>query len=111
MTMTTEIELNEYGEQVEVTTLPSGTVIRTLARPAPHVQKREMFKADIMRRVSASEWASLEAATDPYSRYLLAVFNNIDRPLDPDDPHVVLLFQSLEVLGHVAAGRAAEMLA
>lgn len=108
--MTTEIKLNDCGEQVEVTTLPSGTVIRTLARPAPRAQKRELSKADIMRRVSAIEWASLETATDPYSRYLLAVFNNLDRPLDPDDPHVVLLFQSCEALGHILPGRAAEIL-
>ena len=62
------------------------------------MHEARMFQADIMRRVSASELASLEAATDPYSRYL-AVFNNLDRPpVRSDDPHVVLLFQSLEVL-------------
>lgn len=81
----------------------------TFVSPPP--LKRQFLKADVLRRVSAAEWGSLESATDIYSRYLLATFNNLDRPLDPDDPHVQVLFQSLEALGHIAAGRAAEILA
>lgn len=82
--------------------------ITAIAQPKP---PRQLLKADVMRRVSAAEWASLESATDPFSRYLLATFNNLDRPLNPEDPHTVTLFQSLEALGHVAAGRAMEILA
>lgn len=81
-----------------------------IEEPAEPEIKTPLTKSEVLRRVSATEWHSLESATDPYSRYLLTVFNNASL-VDRNDPQVVLWFQALEALGHIGVGRAAEILA
>lgn len=87
---------------------PDAVLVNEASPPAPKI-KTPLTKSEILRRVSASEWNSLESATDPYSRYLLAVFNNATI-VDRNDPQVILWFESLERLEHIAVGRASEIL-
>jgi len=74
----------------------------TPARPA-------LSKVDVMRRITPAEWHIFTTSPDPVAIYALAVFNATTE-VHPLDPLTVSLFDSLEQIGILGAGRAAEIL-
>jgi hypothetical protein len=104
-------EQNESGETLKVTTLPNGTVIKEVDRPAP-VKSTTISKREFLKKFTPDEYAAIKTAANSnatldwyWQQFLLAEF------IDMADPDTVGGIQLLETAGLLAAGRAAEILA
>jgi hypothetical protein len=123
---TTSFEKNEYNEDVRVTTTASGTVIRELVSiPAqdPVVAPSKKFNLLGFRRLftkaerAAIEWAAVDRADQPIEhRQAAAALRSTLKDqeqaefIDLTDPDTIEGVQTLEVMGLIGKGRAAEIL-
>ena len=108
--MTITYEVNSEGEQVKVTTSPSGTVTRELDRPPVPVQplptKLEFFD----RFTDAEQVAIYDAAKTVTQVQIWLDKFKLVLDIDVTDPRTIAGIQALEAVGLLAAGRAAEIL-
>lgn len=76
--MSTIIEQNEHGEDVQVTMLPNGGIVRELLRPVPTIIEAKSWAAwDFYRKFTSAEWilALTLAKTDPVAEYFINTLN------------------------------------
>lgn len=113
--MTTTIEKNEYGEDVQVTTLPGGLVVRELLRPAPTpVVPRTLSVLAFRSRFTDGEKIAIYTAAETSAAIRvwlddLAAAQN--QTVDLADPRIISGVNAMEFGGLIGAGRAAGILA
>jgi len=111
--MLTTFETNGFGEQVVVTTINNGTIIKELNTPppAPFVNTK-LSKVDFIKRFTPVEYAAIKTAaaanaTIDYYWQLLMVAEFVDKA----DATTIAGINALEGATLLAAGRAAQILA
>ena len=113
--MSTITEQNEHGEDVQITTRPSGAVVRELLRPAPAPSlPRTLSVLAFRSRFSDGEKIAIYTAAETSAAIRvwlddLAAAQN--QTVDLDDPRIIGGVNAIEYGGMLAAGRAAEILA
>ena len=119
-----EFEKNEYDEDVRVTTLKSGTVIRELVAAATEPEEQRFRRLSIIAWRSrftreervAIEFAQLDDVTAPMQQRQIAAALRSDirdqesaQYIDLDDPDVLTGLQNLSALGLIASTRVQEI--
>jgi len=113
--MSTITEQNEHGEDVQITTLPSGAVVRELLRPAPAPVADKWVTLEEARslftdgeKINIYTAAKTEVAVQVWLDDLHAVQHQM---VNKRDPRFVAGVAAMEYGGLIAAGRAAVILA
>lgn len=112
--MTTTIEQNEHGEDVQVTMLPNGTVVRELFRlahmpAAPRALSVLTFRSKFTdgEKIAIYTAAETSAAIRVWLDDLAAAQN---QTVDLIDERIIAGVNAMEFGGLIGAGRAAEIL-
>lgn len=113
--MTTTIEQNEFGEDVLVTVLPSGGVVRELMRSIPTITAPQLITVLAFRsRFTDAEKIAIYTAAEtsvPIRIWLDDLKAAQNQAVDLADPRIVAGVNAMEYGALIAAGRAAEILA